>query len=48
MKLFKIFKNSSGLTNQIFSIINAILNANAENHRVVVLDAFLDDIKNNL
>jgi hypothetical protein len=43
MYFCKIFEKGSGLTNQIFSLITSIIIAYKNNHKVVVIDYFLDD-----
>jgi len=47
MYYLKISLKQSGLTNQIFTFINGIINAYKQKEKVVVIDLFLNDISKN-
>jgi len=47
MYYLKIYLNNSGLTNQIFTFINGIINAYKQKEKVVVINLFLNDISKN-
>jgi hypothetical protein len=48
MYYLKISLKQSGLTNQIFTFINGIINAYKQKEKVVVIDLFLNDISKNI